>query len=109
MSKLDDTPVLFDSYVKPHSNQVGGRTYCKGICNRYKSPKPTVNNFVKSDDSVWGKDPYETHSYCRVCGGVWMKKESLIKSRCPCCNFLTANKSRKSKSVGSRKKVYYRA
>jgi ribosomal protein L37E len=95
--------------LKASRRQIGGNSYCKGICNRYKSPKPTVNNFVKSDDSVWGKDPYETHSYCRVCGGIWMKKEDTIKSRCPCCNFLTANKSRKSKSVGSKKKVYYRA
>jgi hypothetical protein len=78
-----------------------GKSYCKGVCIRYKSPKPN-----------WGKDPYETHSYCRKCGGIWMKKESCIVGknnalRCPCCNWLTANKSRKSKSIGSKKKVYY--
>lgn len=100
--------------LKASRRQVGGLSHCKGICDRYKSPKPTVNNFVKSDDSVWGKDPYETHSYCRKCDGVWMKKESCTVGkngalRCPCCNWLTANKSRKSKSVGSRKKVYYSA
>lgn len=78
-----------------HAKQLG-LTHCKGVCDRYKSPKPN-----------WGKDPYETHSYCRRCGGVWMKKEDTIKSRCPCCNWLTANKSRKSKSMGSNKKVYY--
>jgi ribosomal protein L37E len=86
--------------VKPpplHGRQLG-KSYCKGVCDRYKSSKPN-----------WGKDPYETHSYCRKCGGVWMKKEDTIKSRCPCCNWQVSNKSRKSKSIGSKKKVYYEA
>jgi DNA-directed RNA polymerase subunit RPC12/RpoP len=98
MSKHDDNTshTLFNTYVKPHSLQVGGRTFCKGICERIKSPKPN-----------WGKDPYETHSYCRKCGGVWMKKEDVSQGvRCPCCNFKVANKSRKSKALGVKKKAY---
>jgi hypothetical protein len=71
-----------------------GKSYCKGICNRYKSSKPNKC------------DPYDTHSYCRKCGGIWMKKESAIKSRCPCCNWQVANKSRKRKAIGSINKVY---
>jgi ribosomal protein L37E len=70
-----------------------GNTYCNGLCVRFKSSKP-------------GGDPYETHAYCRKCGGVWMEKKILKKSRCPCCNFLAANKSRKSNAIGSKKKVY---
>jgi len=79
----------------PHTRQLG-LDYCKGICNRYKSPKPNHC-----------KDPYETHSYCRKCGGVWMKKEDTIKGLyCPCCKIRVANRSRKRKAIGSKNKVY---
>jgi ribosomal protein L37E len=68
--------------------------YCNELCHRIKSNKPIA------------KDPYETHAYCRKCGGVWMNKSVLIKSRCPCCHFLTANKSRKRNAIGSKLKIY---
>ena len=78
------------------------RTYCNGICHRFATPKPRTGSRTKTTG-----DPYETHSYCRKCGGVWMPKEVTIKGiRCPCCNIRVANKSRSSKAKGNKKKVY---
>jgi ribosomal protein L37E len=94
MSKVN----IINSRPPPQKCRQLGTVYCKGICDRYKSPKPN-----------WGKDPYETHSYCRRCGGVWMKKEDTIKSRCPCCNWQVANKSRKRTAMSNIKRKYVEA
>jgi len=79
-----------------------GRSYCNGICHRFSTPKPKTGGKSK----VKG-DPYETHSYCRKCGGVWMPKAAIVKGiYCPCCHIRVANKSRSSKAKGNKKKVY---
>ena len=75
---------------------------CNNICHRYATAKPRTGGRNKTKG-----DPYETHSYCRKCGGVWMPKSVIVKGiRCPCCNQRVANKSRSSKARGNEKKVY---
>ena len=77
-------------------------TYQEHICHRYSTAKPSTGGKNKTKG-----DPYETHSYCRKCGGVWMPKSVIVKGiRCPCCNQRVANKSRSSKARGNEKKVY---
>lgn len=79
-----------------------GRNFCNNICHRYSTAKPSTGGKNKTKG-----DPYETHSYCRKCGGVWMPKSVIVKGiRCPCCNQRVANKSRSSKARGNEKKVY---
>jgi len=74
-----------------------GRSYCNGICHKFKSPMPRR-----------GKNPYETHVTCKKCDGIWMKKESCIQGtriRCPCCNIQVRTTARR-KYGGETKKLY---
>lgn len=67
-----------------------GRQYCKDICQRFSSGRPTG-------------PAYKTHHLCRNCGssyGVWFKHEvcPIVKGtpRCPCCKRRVKTKSQKS-------------
>jgi hypothetical protein len=100
---LKEWAVIHGKEKKPLKNPPKiGRNFCNNICHRYATAKPRTGGRNKTKG-----DPYETHSYCRKCGGVWMPKSVIVKGiRCPCCNQRVANKSRSSKARGNEKKVY---
>lgn len=80
-----------------------GRNYCNSICHRFSTPKPRTGSRSKTEG-----DPYETHSYCRKCGGIWLPKDVIVRGiYCPCCHIRVANKSRSSKAKAREKLVYY--
>mgnify|MGYP003154276619 FL=1 len=96
MEELNNDTVGFG--VKSYDNPMPlNRSYCNGICHKFKSPMPRA-----------GKNPYETHVTCKKCDGIWMKKESCIQGtriRCPCCNIQVRTTARR-KYGGETKKLY---
>ena len=96
MDTCDGKPENFG--VKSYNSPAQlGRSYCNGICEKFKSPMPRR-----------GKNPYETHVTCKKCDGIWMKKESCIQGtriRCPCCNIQVRTTARR-KYGGETKKLY---
>lgn len=84
-------------YIANYATAKSNTTHCKGICHRFKTPRPV---------GVKGKDPFETHRYCRKCT-EWFDKKNVYKlAYCPCCHMRVATKSRKSKAIGTKKKRY---
>ena len=96
MDTFDGKPENFGVKFYDSPAQLG-RSYCNGICHKFKSPMPRR-----------GKNPYETHVTCKKCDGIWMKKENSIQGtriRCPCCNIQVRTTARR-KYGGETKKLY---
>ena len=98
MDTFDGKPENFGvkSYDSPAQLN---RSYCNGICEKFKSPMPRR-----------GKNPYETHVTCKKCDGIWMEKISCKvgkngQLRCPCCNILVRTTARR-KHGGETAKLY---